>query len=67
LSSRRSFWTLPTVSVDDEVQTDGEQWIIESRRGQRYHVVERWSPGGEFKDLGELFLEAAGYVRPRAR
>jgi len=39
------FWSMP--SRDPEGSgADGEEWIIEGRRGRRYHAVNRWSPRG---------------------
>jgi hypothetical protein len=44
LSGRACYWQLPT--ENNEMGKDGAQWILEGRRERRYHVVERWSPGG---------------------
>src|SRR5262245_42348787 len=35
------FWQMATQC--DELGLDGAQWIVEARRGGRYHIVDRWS------------------------
>lgn len=37
------FWRMPSEEKDC-CGADGETWIIEGRRGSKYHVVRRWSP-----------------------
>ncbi len=51
------YWLQPSVETGG-IGLDGSQWIIEARRGQIYHVVDRWL-GGMNYDLGLLFLELA--------
>ena len=51
------YWSQPSVEKDN-FGLDGAQWIIEARRGQTYHIVDRWSGGG-IHFLGLLFLELA--------
>jgi len=38
------FWKMPSRDPEGD-GADGEQWIIEGRRGRSYHAVHRWSPG----------------------
>ena len=38
------FWNMPSRNPEGGGH-DGEEWIIEGRRGRRYHAVHRWSPG----------------------
>jgi hypothetical protein len=52
------FWTLDT--RNDRVGLDGAWWLIEGRRGDVYHAINRWSPGGAVRDLGRLFFALAG-------
>jgi hypothetical protein len=52
------FWALSTAG--EEVGLDGAQWLIEGRRGQTYHAIDRWSPRGAVHDLGRLFFDLAG-------
>lgn len=52
------YWFQSSVEIGG-LGCDGAQWIIEARRGQTYHVVDRWA-GGENYFLGLLFLELAG-------
>jgi hypothetical protein len=37
------FWQLPTNKMD--FGNDGSQWILEAKTPQKYHVVDRWTPG----------------------
>jgi hypothetical protein len=53
-----NFWSLDT--ADEQLGLDGAQWLIEGRRGDIYHSVERWSPRGAVRDLGCLFFALAG-------
>lgn len=57
------FWSLATSG--NMYGAHGEQWIVEGRRGGRYHVVDRWMPtAGAYRDLGVLFFDLAGWQRP---
>jgi hypothetical protein len=59
------FWDLPPIEqvAPDVVRVDGAQWILEGVENGRYHVVDRWSPDGIYK---ELCLQLA-MVLPRIR
>jgi hypothetical protein len=49
------FWSLPV--SDDLFGSDRATWIIESRSGDAYHYVYRWSPKeGEVRDIGLAFI-----------
>ena len=52
------FWALDT--RNERFGFDGACWLIEGRRGDVYHSVKRWSPGGAVRDLGRLFFALAG-------
>lgn len=52
------FWALDT--ADQLIGLDGAEWLIEGRRGDIYHSVHSWSPGGAVHDLGRLFFALAG-------
>jgi hypothetical protein len=59
------FWAMPTRLADDSSGADGAQWILEGRRGDEYHVVDRWSPQkGRYRKVGLQFLRLAGIVVP---
>jgi hypothetical protein len=59
------FWTMPTQLSADTDGADGAQWILEGRRGDDYHVVERWSPeAGSYREVGLQFLRLAGITVP---
>jgi hypothetical protein len=52
---RLGFWKLPS-TANDQMGSDGSQWIIEGVKGRRYHVVDRWSPTkGPVHELGMIF------------
>ena len=52
------FWALD--ADDEELGLDGARWLIEGRRGDKYHQVERWSPRGAIHNPGRLFFALAG-------
>jgi len=53
------FWN--TEAQDSSVGFDGAEWIIESRVGDNYHFVDRWSPSyGLIHDIGLQFLALSG-------
>ena len=45
--NRTNFWGIVT-NIDPgdamDVQTDGSEWVLEGVKGDKYHVVARWSP-----------------------
>jgi hypothetical protein len=52
------FWSLAT--NDGRMGFDGANWLIEGRRGDTFHAVNRWSPRGVVRDLGRTFFALAG-------
>lgn len=66
LLDRGCYWQLP--SENDDMGSDGAQWILEGRREGRYHVVDRWSPqSGDFREtclyllrLSKLGIDLSG-------
>jgi len=64
MALRRSrFWYQPTSG--NMYGVHGEQWIVEGRRGDAYHIVDRWSPqGGAYRDLGVVFFDLVHWRRP---
>jgi hypothetical protein len=59
LVDRCEFWDLPSIDRRS-IGFDGAQWIIEGRRGGKYHLVDRWSPEpGPFRELALTFLDLA--------
>ena len=49
------FWRMPSPSPPGGL--DGFHCVLEARSGDRYHLVDRWSPRrNEFADLCELFV-----------
>jgi hypothetical protein len=55
------FWGLPT--LDDQyrgIYVDGSHYILEGRREDKYHVVDRWSPeSGQYLNACLFFLKLA--------
>ena len=59
MSVDSTFWT--TEAQDSSVGFDGAEWIIESRIGDNYHFVDRWTPRrGLIHDIGLQFLALSG-------
>lgn len=59
------FWKIPTKEVSEQLGTDGAQWIIEGRRGNEYHIVDRWTPrSGFYRSAGFAFLKLSGLSVP---
>ena len=54
-----NFWSLDATD-DERFGLDGAQWLIEGRRGNVYHSMDRWCPRGAIYDLGRLFFALAG-------
>ncbi|WP_315769006.1 hypothetical protein [Bradyrhizobium sp. SZCCHNR2012] len=52
-----NFWSLD--SADERIGLDGACWLIEGRRGDTYHWVDRWCPRGAVYDIGRLFFTLA--------
>ncbi|MBD8872216.1 hypothetical protein [Rhodanobacter sp. DHB23] len=63
-------WSVPTNSTYNSngnvvIAADGAQWIIELRDGDRYHVIDRFSPkNGPARALGLAFLALTGWQFP---
>lgn len=58
-----TFWSLPTSG--NMYGVHGEQWILEGRRNDTYHIVDRWTPpAGPYRDLGAFIFDLVGWRRP---
>lgn len=76
LLSAARFWEASTGESDSVVSphgkafaimgADGAQWLLEGRRGNQYHAVDRWSPHAEpnlpFRKACEWLLKRSGMV-----
>lgn len=76
LLSAARFWEASTDESDSAVTphgkvvvmvgADGAQWLLEGRRGDQYHAVDRWSPHAEpnlpFRKACEWLLKRSGLV-----
>lgn len=57
LVDRAHFWDIETIEKDP-TGLDGEQWILEGKDEQRYHVVDRWSPkSGAYFDCCNFLIK----------
>lgn len=46
--------------------TDGAQWIVEARDGERYQFHDVWTPdSGRIHDLGKVFIALTGWSIPQ--
>jgi hypothetical protein len=57
--------TIKPVLFEDMMGSDGARWVMESVRGGKYRMVQRWTPGATGRDPGfrwlcETFLTLAG-------
>jgi hypothetical protein len=59
----KDLWTLSTIGP--EAGNDGAQWVVEARRANGYHVVDRWG-GDELRSIGLSFLGQAKLSIPPA-
>jgi len=50
------FWSLPTAKSRSGF--DGEEWLLEGKRNDKYHVVDRWSGAME-----ETYSRACNYLQ----
>jgi hypothetical protein len=55
---RLKFWGAPTNETGPR-GFDGAQWVIESVKNGKYHVITRWG-GGEFKGWALLLMRKSG-------
>lgn len=37
------FWSMPTAKSNVVAGADGQEWLLEARQNDRYHVVDRWN------------------------
>lgn len=77
LVTESRFWQAQTVAADtvfdstgthvDFMGLDGAQWVLEGRRGDEYHAVDRWTPladgpYGAFRTACSWLLHRSGMV-----
>ena len=59
LLQQASYWQLPKESKNGG--RDGAQWILEGKKDEQYHVVDRWSPeGGSYREACLYLLKLSG-------
>lgn len=56
--SKAGFWDMPIRGGEQDF--DGARWVIEAHSLKKYHVVDRFSPEGDFRDLGLYLIELSG-------
>lgn len=55
------YWNLPTTDPEGS-SFDGARWILEGVRGDRYHIVDRWTPqGGSYREACLYALTLGGF------
>ena len=55
------YWNLPTTDPEG-AGFDGAQWILEGVRGDRYHMVDRWTPqSGSYREACLYALKLGGF------
>lgn len=59
LLEKVDYWNLPT-SQSNQNGVDGAEWILEGVKADRYHVVDRWSPKGEYREACVYLLKLSG-------
>ena len=52
------FWYI--AETGKSLGLDGAQWIVEGLSNGKYHIVDRWSPGGRVRKIGLQFLKLSG-------
>jgi len=64
--AKAQFWRLPTKDPNEELGTDGSQWILEGRATGKYHVVDHWSPtGGAYVECCRFLVSLAKLQIPK--
>jgi hypothetical protein len=67
LLNQISFWNLPTderskpnADGSIDLHLDGAEWLIEGFRDGAYHVTDRWSPKGQYRETCLYLLKLSG-------
>jgi tetratricopeptide (TPR) repeat protein len=60
-----NFWQLPTNKEDEELITDGTEWILEGLSKGHYHLVLRNSPEESVRRIGSYFVKLSGLDKVR--
>lgn len=55
-----NFWEGPAPDPNDQHSTDGANWIIEARKGNRYHFIDRRNDNGELNNFGKYLIKLSG-------
>jgi hypothetical protein len=59
LLQQASYWRLPTDSKDGGC--DGAQWVLEGKKDNQYHIVDRWSPqSGSYSEACLYLVKLSG-------
>jgi hypothetical protein len=58
--SKLDFWNSPIADPDDEGSTDGSDWILEGRRNNKYHFIDRRNARGDLMEFGKYLIELSG-------
>ena len=61
LLDKSKFWEMAT--FDNMHGVDGSDWVMEAHLEDKYKVVARWSPKGNFRRCGEYLISLRGSVK----
>jgi predicted DNA binding protein len=54
------FWNSPVADPADEGTTDGSNWIIEGRKNNKYHFINRRNARNDLMKFGKYLIEISG-------
>ena len=55
--SKLDFWNSPIADPADENTSDGSNWIIEGRKNNKYHFIDRRNARGDLKNFGKYLIK----------
>ena len=58
--SKLDFWNSPVADPRVDDATDGSNWILEGRKNDKYHFINRRNAMGELKNLGKILNKWSG-------
>jgi len=68
LLEKADYWIQPSTEAPSVTGLDGACWVLEARKSDRYHIVERWSPNERsaealrFREACVYLVEMSGQV-----
>ena len=58
--AKLDFWNSPIADPFDEHTTDGSNWVIEGRKNNKYHFIDRRNARGELRQFGKYLIRLSG-------